>query len=80
MTKCDGDVGLSERIDNIVNDLGLSNPITISSKTGYGIRKLKTMIAHNLHSQFPSREEHLTNVKIVPEEGAYVIAATDLPT
>jgi GTP-binding protein HflX len=80
LTKCDGVIGISERIDTIANDLSVSNPIIISSNTGYGIRKLKTMIAHNLHSQFPTREEHLTNVKIVPEEGAYVIAATDLPT
>ncbi|HZA42208.1 MAG TPA: GTPase HflX [Nitrososphaeraceae archaeon] len=80
LTKCDGIISISERIDTIANDLSVSNPIIISSNTGYGIRKLKTMIAHNLHSQFPSREEHLTNVKIVPEEGAYVIAATDLPT
>ena len=73
LTKCDGVIGISERIDTIANDLSVSNPIIISSNTGHGIRKLKTMIAHNLHSQFPSREEHLTNVKIVPEEGAYVL-------
>lgn len=48
----------------------------ISSNTGYGIRKLKTMIVHNLHFQSPSREEHLTNVKTAPEEGAYIITAT----
>ena len=80
LTKCDGDVGLSERIDNIVIDLSLSHPITISSKTGYGIRKLKTMIVHNLNSQSPSREEHLTNVKRVPEEGAYIITAAAVHT
>ncbi len=80
LTKCDGVIGLSERIDNIANDLSVSNPIIISSNTGYGIRKLKTMIAHNLHSQSPSSEEHLTNVKTVAEEGAYIIAATDLHT
>jgi GTPase len=38
----------SERIDEIVNALGISNPIVISSKTGYGIHKLKTMIASHL--------------------------------
>jgi GTP-binding protein HflX len=80
LTKCDGDVGSSEYIDKIANDLNLSNPITISSKTGYGIHKLKTMIAHNLYSQSLSREEHLPNVKIVPGEGAYIIATADLHT
>ena len=37
-----------ERIDEIANALGISNPIVISSKTGYGIHKLKTMIASHL--------------------------------
>jgi GTPase len=37
-----------ERIDEIVNALGISNPIVISSKTGYGIHKLKTMIGSHL--------------------------------
>jgi len=37
-----------ERIDDIANALGISNPIVISSKTGYGIRKLKTMIGSHL--------------------------------
>lgn len=80
LTKCDGVIGLSERIDNIANDLSLSNPITISSKTGYGIHKLKTMIAHNLYSQSISGEEYSTKVKTVPEEGAYIVAAADLHT
>ncbi len=79
LTKCDdGVIGLSEGIDNIANDLSVSNPIIISSNTGYGIHKLKTMIVHNLNSQSPSGEEHLTNVKTVPEKGSYVITATDL--
>jgi GTP-binding protein HflX len=38
----------SERIDEIANDLQISNPIVISSKTGYGIHKLKTMMTHHL--------------------------------
>ena len=80
LTKCDGVIGLSERIDNIANDLSVSNPITISSKTGYGIHKLKTMIAHNLYSQSISGEEYSTKVKTVPEEGAYIVAAADLHT
>jgi GTPase len=78
LTKCDdGAIGLSEGIDNIANDLSVSNPIIISSNTGYGIRKLKTMIVYILNSKSPSSGEHLTNVKTAPEEGAYVITATD---
>jgi GTP-binding protein HflX len=77
LTKCDGVIGLSERIDNIANDLSVPNPITISSKTGYGIHKLKTMIAHNLYSQSLSGEEYSTKVKTVPEESAYIVAAAD---
>ena len=34
----------SEQIEEISKDLEISNPVAISSKTGYGIRKLKTMI------------------------------------
>jgi GTPase len=37
-----------ERIDEIANVLGISNPIVISSKIGYGIHKLKTMIGSHL--------------------------------
>jgi GTP-binding protein HflX len=77
-TKCDGVIDLSEHIDNIANDLSVSNPITISSKSGYGIHKLKTTIAHNLYSQSLSREENSTKVNTVPEEGAYIIAAADI--
>ncbi len=77
LTKCDGVIGLSERIDNIANDLSVPNPITISSKTGYGIHKLKTMIAHNLYSQSLSGEEYSTKVKTVPAESAYIVAAAD---
>ena len=74
-TKCDGVIDLSEHIDKIANDLRVSNPITISSKSGYGIHKLKTTIAHNLFSQSLSREENSTKVNMVPEEGTYIIAA-----
>ena len=38
----------SERIDEIANDLRISNPIAISSKIGYGIHKLKRMMASHL--------------------------------
>jgi GTP-binding protein HflX len=36
----------SEQIEQITKDLNISNPIAISSKTGYGIHKLKTMMGH----------------------------------
>jgi GTP-binding protein HflX len=74
LTKCDGEVGLSERIEKIANDLSILKPLSISSKTGYGIHILKTMIAHNLYSQLLSRDEYQANVKKVPDEGAYTIA------
>jgi GTPase len=74
LTKCDGDVDLPEHIDKIANNLSLSNPLSISSKTGYGIHSLKTMIADNLYSQPVSRDEYQTSVKKVPDEGAYTIA------
>jgi len=38
----------SERIDEIANVLEISNPVVISSKTGYGIHNLKTMMASHL--------------------------------
>src|SRR5919109_2584818 len=38
----------SERIDHIVSDLRIADPIVISSKTGYGIHKLKRMMASHL--------------------------------
>jgi hypothetical protein len=33
---------------DIANDLKISNPIVISSKTGYGIHKLKTMMGSHI--------------------------------
>ena len=73
LTKCDGIIDSSERIDSIADDLIINNPIAISSKTGYGIHKLKTMIRSNLHSQSPSREDQSSErVKIVPSAGAGV--------
>lgn len=80
LTKCDGDVDLSEHIDKIANDLSLSNPLSISSKTGYGIHLLKTMIAHNLYSQPLSGDEYQASVKKVPDEGAYTIAPPAVQT
>jgi GTPase len=73
LTKCDGIINSSERIDSIANDLIIHNPIAISSKTGYGLHKLKTMIRSNLYSQSASREEQSSErVKIVPSAGTGV--------
>jgi GTP-binding protein HflX len=70
LTKCDGVTSSSEWIDSIANDLVISNPIAISSKTGYGIHKLKTMIRSNLYSESGLREEQSSErVKIVPSAG-----------
>jgi GTP-binding protein HflX len=38
----------SERIKEVAKALGIPNPVVISSKTGYGIHKLKKMIATHL--------------------------------
>jgi GTP-binding protein HflX len=43
-TKCDRP-NSEETIKKISEDLGLSNPMLISTKTGYGITKLKTLIS-----------------------------------
>jgi GTP-binding protein HflX len=73
LTKCDGIINSSERIDSIANDLIIHNPIAISSKTGYGLHKLKTMIRSNLYSQSASGEEQSSErVKIVPSAGTGV--------
>jgi GTPase len=43
-TKCDR-LDSEEMIKKISQDLGISNPVLISSKSGYGITKLKTIIS-----------------------------------
>ena len=48
LTKYDDKNMLSEKIKEIAHNLELSNPMVISSKGGYGIRKLKTMIGQML--------------------------------
>lgn len=80
LTKCDGDVGLSDLIENIGNDLGLSNPIALSAKTGYGIYTLKTMIGRKLYSQYLSGRHHSTEVTRAQEADTSVIAAADIHT
>jgi GTPase len=48
LTKFDSVAEPEERKNDIANDLKISNPIAISSKTGYGISKLKTMIGRHV--------------------------------
>jgi GTPase len=56
LTKFDDDNMHSDKIREIARDLKLSDPMVISSKGGYGIHKLKTMVGqvllphHQLHS------------------------------
>jgi GTP-binding protein HflX len=40
-------ISTERKIEEIANDLKISNPIAISSRTGYGIHKLKTIIGHS---------------------------------
>ena len=44
LSKFDSVTDPEEMKNNIANNLKISNPIAISSKTGYGIHKLKTMM------------------------------------
>ena len=48
-TKCDR-LDSEEMIKKISENLGISNLLLISSKTGYGITKLKTMISQHLYA------------------------------
>jgi GTPase len=52
LTKYDDDNIHSEKIDEIAKNLELFNPIVISSKAGYGITELETMIGEMLLPQF----------------------------
>jgi GTP-binding protein HflX len=45
-TKCDNAEQM--RIQEIATDLGMLNPIATSAKTGYGIHKLKNLIAQRI--------------------------------
>ena len=58
LTKFDGVISSTGLIrENITNDLMISNPITVSSKTRYRIHKLKTMINTCVSSQDLARED-----------------------
>lgn len=65
LTKYDDKNMHSEKIKEIANNLELSNPMVISSKGGYGIRKLKIMIGQMLlsyhdHSAIITRNRNYT--------------------
>ena len=64
LTKFDGAIISTELVKNIANDLMIPNPIAISSKTGYGIHKLKTMINTFVSSQDLAKED--LKIKAVP--------------
>jgi GTPase len=55
LTKYDDDNMHSEKIREIARDLKLSDPMVISSKGGYGIHKLKTMVGQVL---LPHHQHH----------------------
>ncbi|HEY7570299.1 MAG TPA: hypothetical protein VH796_02920, partial [Nitrososphaeraceae archaeon] len=61
LTKFDGAIDSIELVKNIAKDLTISNPIVISSKTGYGIHKLKTMINAHVSSEELARERQSVN-------------------
>jgi GTPase len=66
LTKYDDKNMHSEKIKEIANNLELSNPMVISSKGGYGIRKLKIMIGQRLllyhdHSAIITRNRNYTS-------------------
>jgi GTP-binding protein HflX len=48
LTKFDSVIDSEQMKSDIANNLKISNPLAISSKTGYGISKLKTMIARHV--------------------------------
>ena len=66
LTKYDDNNRRPEKIKEIANNLELSNPMVISSKGGYGIRKLKIMIGQMLlsyhdHSVIITRKGNYTS-------------------
>jgi GTP-binding protein HflX len=49
LTKFDNVTDPEEMKNDIANDLKISNSIAISSKTGHGIHKLRTIIGNHTH-------------------------------
>jgi GTPase len=71
LTKYDDKNMHSEKIKEIANNLELSNPMVISSKGGYGIRKLEIMIGQMLlsyhdHSAIITRNRNYININKRP--------------
>ena len=60
-TKCDLLETFDETINKISNDLAISNSVVISSETGYGVSKLKTIIGRYAN---PSVKAQLLNSRI----------------
>jgi GTP-binding protein HflX len=50
LTKYDNNTD-AQKIDEIIKELRLENPLVVSSETGYGIHKLKTIIKQHSISQ-----------------------------
>jgi len=48
LTKFDSVIDSEQMKNDIANNLKISNPLAISSKTGYGIHKLKTMMGSHI--------------------------------
>jgi GTPase len=49
LTKFDAITDPEQKKNDIANNLKISNPIAVSSETGYGIHKLKTIIGNHTH-------------------------------
>ena len=72
LTKFDGVISSTGLIESIANDLMIPNPIAVSSKTGYGIHKLKTMINTCVSSQDLAREDlKIKTVPVINETDGY---------
>jgi GTP-binding protein HflX len=51
LTKYDNNSPDAQKIDEIIKELRLENPLVVSSKTGYGIHRLKTIIKQHSMSR-----------------------------
>jgi GTP-binding protein HflX len=49
LTKFDAITDSEQKKNDIANNLKITNPIAVSSETGYGIHKLKTIIGNYTH-------------------------------
>jgi GTP-binding protein HflX len=51
LTKYDNNSTDAPKVDEIIKELRLENPLVVSSKTGYGIHRLKTIIKQHSMSR-----------------------------